>query len=311
MATGGRETSAEALPAAAQRVVLITGGSSGLGLATAHWLTDRGYRVYAGSRRGTVEASCASAVDEVRAPRGAPRIRDVRRGERVARGALVPLRLDVDEDASVRTAVDRVMAAAGRLDVVLNCAGIGLAGALEDTPVEAVRAMFETNLVGTHRVCRGVLPIMRRQGSGLIVNVGSMAGVLALPFQGIYAATKFALEGYSDALATEVRAFGVRVVLVQPGDFRTGFTAARRAMVPESSPYAAQANHAGVIADRDEAAGLDPDRFARLVERIIECPRPRARYVIGPASERLLMTLRHVLPAFACRWLMAHHFGLR
>jgi len=291
--------------AAASRVVLITGGSSGLGLATARRLAERRHRVYAASRRATIGDANASAAGAIPLKPFAGTIPGS------AHGVLVPLRMDVDDDASVRAAVAQVLAAEGRLDVVINGAGGGLAGALEDTPPEAVRALFETNVVGTHRVCRQVLPIMRAQGRGLIVNIGSMAGVLALPFQGIYSATKFALEGYSDALAAELRASGVRVVLLQPGDFRTGFGAARRLIVPASSPNATAANRAGAIATRDEAAGLDPRRFARLVERIIETPQPRARYVIGPASERLLMALRHVLPGVACRWLMARHFGLR
>ena len=123
--------------------------------------------------------------------------------------------------------VDDSLATEGRIDVVVNCAGYGVAGPIEDTPVAMAQAQFNTNVFGVLRVCQRVLPLMRRDRAGLIVNVTSIAGELSLPFQGIYSATKFAVEGLSEALRAEVRPFGIHVVLVQPGDFRTGFTAAQ------------------------------------------------------------------------------------
>ena len=214
--------------------------------------------------------------------------------------------MDVDDDASVGKAIDKVSRTEGRLDVVVNCAGFGIAGAIEDTPIEMAQAQFNTNVFGAMRVWKMVLPLMRRQRAGLIVNVTSIAGELSLPFQGLYSASKFAVEGLSDALSVEVRPFGIDVVLVQPGDFRTGFTDARKVASNGDSAYAERAGRALEIAARDERAGADPRLVARLIERIVDSRRRNLRYVVGPAEQEWLMRLRHVLPG---RWLIARHFG--
>ena len=263
------------------RVVLVTGASSGLGAATACHLAGLGYRVYAASRRGTVEPANGAS-------------------------ALMPLTMNVDDDASVGHAIDAVWAREGRIDVVVNCAGFGVAGAIEDTPLAMAQAQFNTNVFGVLRVCQRVLPLMRRARAGLIVNVTSIGGELALPFQGLYSASKFAVEGLSEALRVEVRPFGIDVVLVQPGDFRTGFTAARHLAAPGDSPYADRARRALEIASRDENAGADPQQVARLIARIVASRHPKLRYVAGPAAQEWLMRLRYVLPG---RWLIARHFG--
>jgi NAD(P)-dependent dehydrogenase (short-subunit alcohol dehydrogenase family) len=258
--------------------VLVTGASSGLGAAAASHLAGLGHRVYAASRRGTVDAPSAAR----------------------------PLTMDVDDDASVDQAVDEVSRREGRIDVVINCAGYGVAGPIEDTPVAVAQAQFNTNVFGVMRVCQRVLPLMRRRRSGLIVNVTSIAGELSLPFQGIYSATKFAVEGLSDALRAEVRPFGIHVVLVQPGDFRTGFTDARRTVVTGDSAYAERCRQAIEIAARDERGGADPRHMARLIERIVAARQPNLRYVVGPSAQEWLMRLRYVLPG---RWLIARHYG--
>jgi NAD(P)-dependent dehydrogenase (short-subunit alcohol dehydrogenase family) len=260
------------------RVILVTGASSGIGGATASHLAALGHRVYAASRRGTLHQASDA----------------------------LPLKVNVDHDLSVAEAIETVRNQEGRIDVVVNCAGFGIAGAIEDTPVALAQAQFNTNVFGVMRVCRSVLPVMRSQGRGLIVNVTSIAGELSLPFQGLYSASKFAVEGMSDALRVEVRPFGIDVVLVQPGDFRTGFTAARQVATNDQSAYSARAGRALAIAASDENAGADPRQVAQLIGRIVLNSRPRARYVVGPAAQEWLMRLRHVLPG---RWLMARHFG--
>ena len=214
--------------------------------------------------------------------------------------------MDVDDDGSVEAGLDEVWRNEGRLDVVVNCAGYGVAGPIEDTPLAMARAQFETNVFGVLRVCQRALPLMRRQHAGLIVNVTSIAGELSLPFQGIYSATKFAVEGLSEALRAEVRPFGIHVVLVQPGDFRTGFTAARRTVATTGSPYAARSVRALETAARDEHGGADPQQLARAIARIVDRRRPKLRYVVGPSAQQWLMRLRHVLPG---RWLIARHYG--
>jgi len=260
------------------KVVLVTGASSGLGAATAALLAGDGHRVYAASRRGSVAP-----------PSGA-----------------VPLQMDVDDDQSVGAGVEDILRREARIDVVVNCAGYGVFGSIEDTPLAMAQAQFNTNVFGVMRVCQRVLPVMRRDGGGLIINVTSIAAELSLPFQGIYSATKFAVEGLSEALRTEVRPFGIRVVLVQPGDFRTGFTDARRTVPSGGEAYAERSRRALEIAARDERGGADPQQLARLIARIVRNPRPRFRYVVGPAAQEWLMRLRHVLPGQS---LIARHFG--
>ena len=202
-------------------------------------------------------------------------------------------------------AIDEVWLREQRVDVVVNCAGFGIAGAIEDTPLELAQAQFNTNVFGVMRVCRRVLPLMRSQGAGLIINVTSIAGELSLPFQGWYSGSKFAVEGLSEALHAEVGRFGIDVVLVQPGDFKTGFTAARRVANGSGSAYADRVDRALAIAAADEQAGADPVEAARLIARIINSRRRRLRYVVGPSAQQWLMRLRYVLPG---RWLIARHF---
>jgi NAD(P)-dependent dehydrogenase (short-subunit alcohol dehydrogenase family) len=213
--------------------------------------------------------------------------------------------MDVDDDTSVARAIDTVQDREGRLDVVVNCAGFGIAGALEDTPIELAQSQFNTNVFGVMRVCRRVLPLMRAQRAGLIINVTSIAGEYAMPFQGWYSSSKFAVEGLSEALYAEVRPFGIDVALVQPGDFRTEFNEARKFVRPAASPYADRAARALAIAAQDESSGADPGQVAQLIARIIGSRRRRLRYVVGPAAQEWLMRLRYVLPA---RRLVAGHF---
>lgn len=264
------------------RTILVTGASSGIGGATAAHLASLGHRVYAASRRGTI---CQNGGPHSRA---------------------LPLTMDVDDEASVASAIDIIRSQEGRIDVVVNCAGFGIAGAIEDTPIALAQAQFNTNVFGVMRVVRTALPLMRSQGRGLIVNVTSIAGELSLPFQGLYSASKFAVEGLSEALRVEVRPFGIDVVLVQPGDFKTGFTAARRVAAVDNSAYAERAARVLAIAASDESAGADPQQVAQLIARIVDARRRRLRYVVGPAAQEWLMRLRHVLPG---RWLIARHFG--
>lgn len=183
---------------AAGRVALVTGASSGFGLFIANDLHAAGYRVYGASRRAV----------------GGPD------------GGFQAIAMDVDDDASVAAGVGAIVAREGRLDVLVSNAGIGIAGSLEDTTTQEAKAQFETNFFGNHRVCRAALPHLRAQESSHIVVIGSLAGLFGIPFQGMYSASKFALEGYCESLRIELRHTGVRVAIVEPGDFATGFTAA-------------------------------------------------------------------------------------
>ena len=259
----------------ASKVVLITGASAGFGRACAEQLGRLGHRVYGTSRR----ADFPESADLCSFP------------------LMVPM--DVRDDDSVRRALDFVLNREGRIDVVVNNAGVGLAGAIEDTSVEEARALFETNFFGVLRVCRAVLPALRAQGSGLVVNVSSLGGLVTIPFQGFYSASKYALESMSDALRMELRPFGVHVTLLEPGDFKTGFTQSRvfSAASGEGSAYRERCQRAVAVMEKDEQNGADPRQLADLLARVIDTPSPRNRYLVGALSQRLAVAARHLLPS--------------
>src|SRR5918995_3475366 len=201
----------------AEQVALVTGASSGIGEAVARALVGAGFTVYGTSRRAAG-------------------------GEK--RDGVVFLPLDVTDDASVAGAVREVLDRSGRIDVLVNNAGIAVSGAAEESSIEQARALFETNLFGSMRVTRAVLPHMREQGSGRIINVSSVLGLLPAPFGALYASTKHALEGYSESLDHEVREYGVRVLLVEPGYTRTSFDANA---IPADEPLAVYARRREVV----------------------------------------------------------------
>src|SRR5580692_913460 len=191
-------------------VILITGASAGIGRACADRMHSRGWKVIGASRRGT------------------------------SSGGWVPIVMDVDSDSSVGTGISMLLSEHNRLDAVVACAGWGLAGAVELTPIEDAKDQVETNFWGAVRVVQRALPVMRRQRHGRIVLISSIGGIIGIPFQAFYSASKFAMEGYGEALAYEVEPFGIQVTLVEPGNVRTDFTASRRDVpVPEGDdPYA-------------------------------------------------------------------------
>lgn len=258
---------------AGRRVVLVTGASSGIGQSCAELLERRGHAVYRASRTAA-------------------------------------LRMDVRDDASVNAAVQSILEREQRLDVVINNAGFGIAGAVEDTSIDEAREQFEVNFFGVLRVCRAVLPAMRRQGRGTIVNMGSIGGLIAIPYQGLYSATKFALEGLTEALRLEVRDFGIHVVLIEPGDHRTGFTESRRLTAESAggSVYRTKFEHAVKRMAADEQAGPPPERVAALVARVMDSRRPRLRYTVGPAPQRVAVWLKRLLPHAAMEAIMRQSY---
>ncbi len=262
------------------KVVLITGASAGFGRACAEVLVEQGHKVYGTSRR-------AAFPDFVAAP------------EAASQPAPVMIPMDVCDDDSVSSAVEFVLKQEGRIDVVVNNAGVGLAGSVEDTSVDEARALFETNFFGVLRVCRAVLPTLRAQRSGLIVNISSLAGFVTIPFQGFYSASKYALESMSDALRMELRPFGVRVTLLEPGDFKTGFTESRifSTASGDDSVYRESCQRAVAVMENDERNGSDPRQLANLLAKIIATPSPRNRYPVGAFAQRLAVVASRVLPS--------------
>ena len=280
-------------PQSAQKVVLITGASSGIGQACAEQLARNGWRVFGTSRSAAGASPGASANPTVN-------------------GSFELIQMDVEDEASVRQGVDIVLARAGRLDAVVNNAGISIMGSVEDTSIEEAKAQLETNFFGVLRVCQATLPILRRQGGGHIVNISSLAGLIGLPFSGLYSASKFALEGVSESLRMECRQFGVRVVLVEPGDFRTNITVRRRTVQAAESneAYRAAFDHCKKKQDQDEANARTPEAVARLVARVLSDPNRRTRYTVGMFTQTMVVPLKRILPQRVFEWMARQAFGM-
>jgi NAD(P)-dependent dehydrogenase (short-subunit alcohol dehydrogenase family) len=259
------------------KIVLITGASSGIGRATALELLRAGHTVYGGGRR-------VESLDAVSDAGGHPLAMDVTRA--------------ADLERAVRVVLDRQ----GRIDVLVNNAGFGLYGAAEDVPLDRARYQLEVNLFGPARLTQLVLPHLRRQRSGTIVNVSSMGGEITFPLGAWYHASKHALEAYSDALRQEVKRFGIDVVLIQPGLIRTEFGDVTANGVRELSGHGPYRDLAEGLAEstealyREHSKASDPSVVAATIRRAIETASPRPRYPVGYLA-RPLLALNRILPA--------------
>jgi NAD(P)-dependent dehydrogenase (short-subunit alcohol dehydrogenase family) len=256
--------------AEAQRVALVTGASAGIGKACADRLAAAGWAVTGASRRGTGGS--------------AP--------------AWTGLVMDVDQDASVQAGIAGVIERHGRIDALIAAAGWGIAGAAEFTSIADAKAQFETNFWGCVRVVQAVLPHMREQRRGRIVLISSIGGVIGIPFQAYYSASKFALEGFAEALAYEVAPFAIQITLVQPGNIATDFTANRRRAEarPGDAAYAEAMTRAVSIMERDEAGGAPAEQVAVTVQRVLESSRAPRRVSVGKAGERIGLIAKRLLP---------------
>jgi NAD(P)-dependent dehydrogenase (short-subunit alcohol dehydrogenase family) len=258
------------------KAVLITGCSTGIGRATAEHLARAGHTVYATARR-------PEAIEDLKAL------------------GCKTLALDVTDEDSMRAAVSAVEEAEGAVGALVNNAGYSQSGAVETVPLDDVRRQFETNVFGLLRMCQLVLPGMRREGRGRIVNVSSMGGKLTFPGGGIYHATKHAVEAISDAMRFEVRGFGVDVVVIEPGLIRTNFAETAVGSVPrEDGPYAefntaVSAATAGAYRGPFGRLGGGPAAVAEAIAKALDAKRPRSRYRVT-ASARVFMTQRRLLP---------------
>lgn len=252
-----------------QRVVLITGASSGIGKAVAEHLHECGYQVFGTQHQTQVSDSPVPMIP-----------------------------MDVDNEKSVQQGIRAVCEQAGRLDAVINNAGWLLMGAVEDTSIAEARDQLETNLLGVLRVCKACLPHLRQAGGGYIINISSLGGVQGLPFCGMYCASKFALEGLSESLWLETRLFGVRVSIIEAGDFHTQMSARRRivAAAGRNSAYARAYNRFVQGTAKDEERAPTPEPVARLVESILLERSPRLRYVVGMRRQTILVPLKRFLP---------------
>ncbi len=263
-------------------VVLITGASSGIGRLTAGRLYDLGYKVYGTSRH--------------------PEGKDL---------PFPLLAMDVTDGASIEKALETLLEKEQGIDILINNAGMGIGGSVEESTPELVREQMDTVFLGMAEVTRQVLPLMRGRGGGRIVNVSSIAGRLGLPYQGYYSAAKFAMEGLSEALSIEVKTFGIDVVLVEPGDMRTGFTPGRKWAINEGSAYAPQALKTKGIIEKNELKGGDPDKVARKIVRILRKKHPRFRYMVGKPDEKLAAVMKNFLPFRLFERILAIFYGIQ
>ena len=274
----------------AYRVVLITGASSGFGRASAEHLARRGYRVYGTTRNEkAADGSEHSANDN---------------------SSFKMFPMDVRQDESVQQGIETILSQKGRLDILINNAGYAIAGSVEDCSMEEVKDQFETNLFGVWRVCRAALPQMREQGSGTIINISSLAGLMALPFQAAYCASKFAVEALTETLRMEVRPFGIKVCLVEPGDFNTNLTDNRikYGQFDQDSAYHKYYTKALGVIEHSELNGPSPDKIAGLIEHIINQPNPRLRYTAGLLSQRMGALIRRITPGRFMEWVIKKSF---
>ena len=259
---------ADAMNKTERGIALVTGASSGIGLATARALRRDGYRVFGTSRKPTADTA----------------------------DGITMLICDVTDDASVRSAVDEVLRRAGRIDLLVNNAGLGLVGGAEESSVAQVQALFGVNLFGVIRMTNAVLPSMRRRRNGRIINIGSILGLIPAPYAAYYSAAKHAVEGYSESLDHEVRAFNIRVSVIEPAYVRTVFD--QNGIKPDSilNEYdRARADVAALLRDVMPKADL-PDVVADVVVKVATDARPRRRYTAGKAAQ-LVSLLRRFAPA--------------
>ena len=248
-----------------KRVALVTGASSGIGEATPHQLLAAGYKVYGTSRRGSQAGTHRFPL----------------------------LTLDVTDDASVGAAIDDLLRLEGRIDILVNNAGFGVApAAAEESSIEQAWSIFDTNFLGIVRLTRAVLPHMRRQGSGRIINIGSILGVVPLPYVALYAASKHAVEGYTGALDHELRTQGIRVSVIEPAYIKTQFEANNREADAKLEEYDLIRAKLTKVVSKAMAEAESPEVVAKVVVKAAQALRPKIRYTAGSLAGKLNFILR-------------------
>ncbi|MBL0013053.1 MAG: SDR family oxidoreductase [Flavobacterium sp.] len=265
------------------KVVLITGASSGIGKAIGEFLHQKGFVVYGTSRNP----------------------------ERITNSVFPLMALEVRNPDSIQAAVAKVIAISGRLDILINNAGIGITGPLEEIPLEEIKANFDTNFFGPISVMQAVLPQMRKQQSGLIINISSIAGYMGLPYRSIYSASKGALSIVTEALRMEVKSFGIQITDVAPGDFATNIAAGRfHAPVIKDSAY--EKPYAATLQMMDEHvdSGSNPTEMAQAIYNIIQNSNPKVHYRVGLFLQKFSIVLKKILPDKVYERILMKHYKL-
>lgn len=265
-----------------QKIVLITGATSGIGRRTAEFLAEKGYKVY-GTGRNPQEKS-----DKIHF-----------------------LPMDIRNEAEIQTQVRFIIEKEGRIDILINNAGVGISGAMEELPSEAIKNTFQTNFFGVIDLIKAVLPTMRSQKKGLIINVTSIAGYMGLPFRGVYSASKGALALASETLRMELKPFNIEVVCVAPGDVATDI-ASRRYHAPllENSPYKNIYEASLSLMNEDVNNGQNPLQMAQLIHQIIEEKRPKVHYKAATFLQKFSIVLKRILPSKWYEKLLMNHYKI-
>lgn len=266
-----------------KKVVLITGGSSGIGKSIGEFLHHKGYVVYGTSRNP----------------------------EQVLNSVFPLVALDVRNSDSIVAAITNVIATSGRLDIIINNAGVGITGPLEEIPTNEIKNNFETNFFGPIEVMKAVLPQMRAQKSGLIINITSIAGYMGLPYRSVYSASKGALELITEALRMEVKSFGIHITNVAPGDFATNIASGRfHAPLIKDSAYEIPYGNTLKMMDEHVDSGNNPTEMAEAVYQIILNPNPRIHYKVGAFMQKFSIVLKRILPDKVYEKMLMNHFKL-
>lgn len=265
------------------KVVLITGGSSGIGKSIGEFLSEKGFIVYGTSRNP----------------------------EKYKQSKFLILALDVKDEATISETVKTIINKEGQLDVVINNAGAGITGPIEETPNAEIKNNFETNFFGPINVIKAVLPQMRKQHSGLIINITSIAGYMGLPYRGVYSASKGALELLTEAFRMEIKDFNIKMTNVAPGDFATNIAAGRyHAPLLEDSPYKKPYGDTLNLMNTHVDNGSDPDMMAKAVFKIINTPNPKGHYKVGEFMQKFSVVLKRILPDKVYEKLLMKHYKL-
>ena len=265
------------------KVVLITGGSSGIGKSIGEFLHQKGFVVYGTSRNP----------------------------EKITNSIFPLVALDVRDKQSIVNCVAELIQKSGRLDIVINNAGVGITGPIEEIPTEEIRNNFETNLFGPIEVMKAVLPQMRAQKSGLIINITSIAGYMGLPYRGIYSASKGALELITEALRMEVKSFGIQITNVAPGDFATNIAAGRyHAPVVKGSAYELPYGNTLKEMDSHVDSGSNPNEMAEAIFAIIKTEKPKVHYKVGAFMQKFSIVLKRILPDTVYEKMLMNHYKL-
>jgi NAD(P)-dependent dehydrogenase (short-subunit alcohol dehydrogenase family) len=256
------------------KVALVTGSSSGIGFETSLMLARAGFNTYASMRNLEKSKNITEIAKKEKLP-------------------LQVVQLDVNNDGSVKDAIVKILKADQRIDVLINNAGYGLFGSVEDTSIEEIKAQFETNFFGVVRVTQQVLPLMRRQNSGTIVNVSSVGGRIGLPALSAYHSTKFALEGLSESIAFELEPFGIRVVIIEPGVIRTNIlnssSSAKKALDPKSPYFSiSQKLNDNFKSMMESESSSPPEEVAKVILQAVTSENPQLRYSVGDDAANLI-----------------------